>query len=350
MKNFIYSISNLINDEYHILTKHIDLKDLQTAIELVSLFAPKIAKSKVSNIQAENIKAGCTNFLCFEDLDNDDLQKLPANAKLNIIPLPVGDPWGFFEYFKTLKTKNLLEVSVKDREESVLRHFNAIFERGDKSNAIFITENICVGRLGANGIKRFVPALKRINRPDTRRFIYSSSYPCRFPEENKKFQKKIATVREKLSDDASKEQYDLVLYGSPEELFANYDQRVWSSRQYLEHAPDLKNKIVLNLEVCEGSEIPWILAKGVKKLINVDPFGASQLSNYVKLWTSKNKDKIFNCDACVGNTSGNGRFITFKGQVRGVAPADYTNQDLKTGQAFADYTIKTLPDIITCSR
>jgi len=164
---------------------------------------------------------------------------------VRILPLPVGDPWGWWEWSK----------------------------RAMKSPAGFVAALSAGLPLPpnaegpGNGRERDFPA-----------GVLGAAPP--------KLIRKIENVMERLDDEASRECYRSVLFGTPEQLAERYCDRLFSTLQYTDYVRLPPNAVIVNGGVHDGSEIAVFsaLCGGEPLLHNIDPGGFAYLSAYAGRW------------------------------------------------------------------
>ncbi|QDU18489.1 FkbM family methyltransferase [Urbifossiella limnaea] len=86
----------------------------------------------------------------------------------------------------------------------------------------------------------------------------------------------VHDVTAALADPASREAYQTVLYGRPEELLTHFLGRVFHEQQYVE-VPSLKpGDVIVNAGIATGWDVPYLVAgtRGVGRHILLDPLPA----------------------------------------------------------------------------
>ncbi|MDP6407007.1 MAG: FkbM family methyltransferase [Alphaproteobacteria bacterium] len=96
----------------------------------------------------------------------------------------------------------------------------------------------------------------------------------------------IAEVAAVLSDERSRQVYEMIMAGEPQQHWAHYLGRVFGSIQYFDYLDFADCQVVINGGVLGGYEIPFLachLPPGAQ-VHNVDPLGHAPLTAYVRPW------------------------------------------------------------------
>lgn len=162
-----------------------------------------------------------------------------------VLPLPVGDPWGWWEWSKR----------AAENSEGLAEGFSADLPLPPNTGGV------------GNGRERDFPAFALRAAPHS-------------------LTRKIESVMERLDDEASRECYRSVLFGMPEELAERYHNRLFSTLQYTDYVRLPPDAVIVNGGVHDGSEIAVFSAMcgGEPQLHNIDPGGFAYLSAYAGRW------------------------------------------------------------------
>lgn len=177
------------------------------------------------------------------------VERYGTNIQLALMPIPVGDPWGWWEWAK--------------RAEKIKGGISYAYK-----NKLSLPPNKESKPLG-----------------EDRHFL------CFHMHKLSGFVKqRINLVLSKLANDTDREILFKVLTGTPEELSELYFSRLFKTVQYAEYISLKPDAVVVNGGVHLGSEIPLFLTMQPQlgKLYNVDPIGYAQLSSYALKWVQNN--------------------------------------------------------------
>jgi hypothetical protein len=115
-------------------------------------------------------------------------------------------------------------------------------------------------------------------------YLIGKAYINRYLNSKKKksFNLKFEYVKRHLSSNRSKKIYEMAMNGKAESLYKNKYYQFFLNNQYFDYLPYLKIKNIINLGVDTGFELPFFLSFNPDTIINIDPTGEDNLSDYAK--------------------------------------------------------------------
>ena len=176
-----------------------------------------------------------------------------------IFPVPLGDYWSYWEFSKFA------------------------LERLTVNGEILVSEQNMAEIQGEMGR---VVADPETGAPSLRNSSYLSMQKDQIGEGIDK----ILEVFEGLSDDASRENFSLLLTSPPREHWKHYVARAYANIQYFDYIDFSRCETVLNGGIFGGYELPFLVARLPvgSTVLNVDPLGHDPLTEYVRPWVDSN--------------------------------------------------------------
>ena len=206
------------------------------------------------------------------------------SANALIMPLPVEDPWSYWEFSK-----------------------HVVHEIGFDGRAVTMPESAFTDMLIGTTRATF-------DKETDALWVTPNQYLSRNPEILLANQEKIRRVIENLSDERSRQTYSIVVTGSPEACWSFYLDRVFRSVQYFEHIDYGRCRAVINGGVFDGHEIPFLVAKlpANATVHNFDPLGHDFLTDYAASWMAagsqdfiEHRQALWDCDGETTFAAGN---------------------------------------------
>ena len=153
----------------------------------------------------------------------------------------------------------------------------------------------------------------------------------------------IETVTGGLTDAESKALYRTVLFGEPQDVWANYVRNCFWSLQYFDYLRFSKCSVVLNGGIWTGWEIPILLAAVPEDcaVYNVDPLGHDYLSEYAANTVSHFSDRVFERRLAIAGHDGEIELAMHRNR-QAVPPG--TGDSSMDPHAFACATIDTIAE------
>ncbi len=182
----------------------------------------------------------------------------------SILPVPVGDPWGWWEWSKRAVEGPGLKKALAEALPLPVCAEGTMF-----------------------GAELHFPGLQ-MNKASAA------------------LEQRIEWVCRNLADTESRRCFETVLFGGFEELRQHYHQRLFDCPQYTDHVRFSDGDVIINGGVHEGAEIPLFLALGGPdtSLHNIDPGGYKCLSDYAGRWLSSWGDQSQECAFALSDKPG----------------------------------------------
>ena len=180
----------------------------------------------------------------------------------SVLPIPIGDPWSYWEFSKSnidkMKFESGVQMDATDFKQYLLHDVGSaqIDEDGN-----FKLNEFCYAHFHQDIIE--------------------------------KYSKTIRKVVDRLSDERSRQAYLKVLMAPPEVSWAHYLAQTFRSQQYFDYINYDACKAVLNGGIWLGFELPTLMSALPDDAIvhNVDPFGYDHLSPYARRTVEYFKDR-----------------------------------------------------------
>ena len=139
-----------------------------------------------------------------------------------------------------------------------------------------------------------VPALFKTQANFHEGYLYGhpSGYLRDYVLYDQNYKSNIKQVIRNLSDNKSKDIFNLVVYGKAEEIWRYYFNNLTANPQYLDYINLQKNSIIIDCGIFRGDELPAFLGAGAEKIYCIDPAGNDHLSEYAKVWCEQYSNRI----------------------------------------------------------
>ncbi|MEI8342344.1 MAG: FkbM family methyltransferase [Verrucomicrobiota bacterium] len=189
-----------------------------------------------------------------------------SNGATNVImiALPVGNPWGYWELFKSIHP---------------FVHYSRAELRPVMDRAEFLASLPLIRKgywaLEANGVSR----LKKLYLCDFKGFFEEKSAV-------------IDYVAKQLSDRESENIFRAVIEDTPLTAIPRFFGRFLSDIQYFDYVSVGPGDVIINGGVFEGSEIPLLAValQGAGQVYGLDPLGDASLTDYVRGFSDHYKE------------------------------------------------------------
>ncbi len=176
------------------------------------------------------------------------------DPRLIFFPLPVDEMWSYWEFFRGFP--------------------GTVRYDGDL-------------HIDSGDFLKYLAAQERAEVDEAGQFqVMMGSYLVYLQDEMAAHREVIAEVAAALSDERSRQVYEMIVAGEPQQYWAHYFGRVFGSIQYFDYLDYADCQVVINGGVLGGYEIPFLachLPPGAQ-VHNVDPLGHAPLTAYVRPW------------------------------------------------------------------
>ena len=116
---------------------------------------------------------------------------------------------------------------------------------------------------------------------------------CAYYKKPPVYLKRFKYVYERLSDKKSKKIYKNAIFGSAEENWKEYFNRIQNQIKYSDYVKLDTNSVIINCGINDAFEIPFYISKQVSRIYNIDPTGDKWLSDYTKSFIKKGTSELF---------------------------------------------------------
>ncbi len=227
----------------------------------------------------------------FLTINPDFYFKNKDKIKLDLFIISVDrDNSHFINLIKYIKTNKLKKIHYKNKYFKKFLWENFPLKRIEsRINKLFSVFNLKVYKYFFNKFF-WIPLVRYQEDIFKGAYIGISSYNC-YVKRNSEFNEKFKYVYSNLSDQKSKDIYKNTIYGKPSKIWRNYFNLLFEREHYQDYLY-FDNKIIINLGVDNGFEIPFFATNNIDKILNIDPTGEQALDVYVKSFVKNFKDKI----------------------------------------------------------
>ncbi len=191
-----------------------------------------------------------------------------------------------YEYSKNFNKKSTLKYNEKLFEKFIYK-----YQSNNKVSGINYFLSFLSLFLYRTNKKKFAFKIEKFVTKNGR--LLGKAYQNRFlnvnPTEN--FTKKFAKNLKILSNQRSKRIYQSTLNAKPNKIWRNRYFQFYLNNQYFDYIGSLKDKVIINLGVGSGFEIPLFLSTKPSIILNIDPSGDKLLEPYVKYFIDFMQDK-----------------------------------------------------------
>ena len=294
----------------------------------------------ISNIKIILEKINKRKFVFREeylkDLNNLDLNTnallchitpLDANIKnKKLILLDEGNPSGRYQFLKTYFLSNDFNFSEKAFKELTKRKNISIF---NMIKHLFIRYSLgtIIQSLFLHITKYLFSSFNLYKKNISPRY-------CSYYKKSSVYLKNFKYVYEKLGDEKSKKIYKNAIFGSAEENWKEYFNRIQNQIKYSDYVKLDKTSVIINCGINDAFEIPFYISKKVSQIYNIDPTGDKWLNDYTKDFIKKGSSELFFIKKAIYNSQ-----EVYDANLYNSSRANYRDTDKSFG-------ISTIPEII----
>lgn len=241
-----------------------------------------VEKHQLNKIKAANLSS-----------DQEIIHIAPINAPhlssfTQMLIIDSGNLWGRFDFLKAYLSIGIFKFEKAYFKELILQRNGFVPMVG--KNRILSFLPFLIRRLSKHGYQRFIPIF--IWKDSSYSGKFCSPKYCGYYQKPSEFIEKSKRVIKNLSDEKSREAFDVILNRPAEKTWENYFDRIHNMQQYSDYITLDNESVIINCGLDGGTELPFFLNEGVKQIINIDPCGEDRIKPYVKKFIESSNTNI----------------------------------------------------------